>query len=552
MKKRSRKSEDGIAMLMALLALMILTAIAVGLVYMTNTETMVNSNYRSEQVAYFAAKSGVEEARDRMMLNQPGGYYFANAIPNPLPVLAPADGNQGVLYILNEGAQPGTVQPWAAGNAYMDDELCHDGYTLTGVPSGTSVPSPDVHCTSSQMPGGPAWYQTTTSQLPFNGTAAALPFKWVRVALKLNGSVQNYLVNAGAGIPATTPVCWNGSTEVLLNAATCKAMAPSSTPVYLVTTLAVSSTGARKMVQAEVALNPSSPFPYGMFGTGTGCGDVSFTGNGTTDSFDSSRGTYATTVSNTGGDVGSNGNVLLTGNSTIGGSIGVLPATPGGAITQGACPGSNYTISGTNAGLASSPSNTLIPLTAPAVFPAPPVPSPAPPTTPVTYTSNTNLVPGSYGSISVSGQATLTLAPGVYNINSLSLSGQSQIIITPLGQVVLNIAGTCVAPCTSPGPVLDLSGNSVNNLTLNANQFLINYGGTGAVNITGNASTSYFILDAPNAGVQISGNGNIFGAVVGKTIADVGNGGFHFDKNAGLAPASGGALQLISFRHIAY
>ena len=115
MKKRSRKSEDGIAMLMALLALMILTAIAVGLVYMTNTETMVNSNYRSEQVAYFAAKSGMEEARDRMMLNLPGGYYFANAVPNPLPVVAPGDNNLGILYILNEGDQPGSVQPWAAG-----------------------------------------------------------------------------------------------------------------------------------------------------------------------------------------------------------------------------------------------------------------------------------------------------------------------------------------------------------------------------------------------------------------------------------------------------
>lgn len=550
MKKRTRKSEAGVAMLMALLALMILTAIAVGLVYMTNTETMVNSNYRSEQVAYFAAKSGVEEARDRMMLNLPGGYYFANTTPSPLPVLPPADGNQGILYILNEGAQPGTVQPWTAGNAFMDDELCHDGYALTGLPSGSSVPSPDVHCTSTQLPGGAAWYQTTTSQLPFSGTSAAIPFKWVRVALKLNGSVQNYLVNSGQ--PATTPVCWNGSTEVPLAAASCKAMLPSSTPVYLLTTLAVSSTGARKMVQAEVALNPTSPFPYGMFGTGTGCNDVAFTGNGTTDSFNSALGNYATTKSNSGGDVGSNGNVFLSGNANIGGSVGVLPTTAGGAITQGPCPGSNYTISGGNAGLASNPANTLIPLTAPAVFPAPPTPSPLPPTAPVTYSTSTNLVPGTYGSISVSGRATLTLAPGVYNINSLVLSGQSQIVITPLGQVVLNIAGTCVAPCTSPGPVLDLSGNSVNNLTFNANQFLINYGGTGAINITGNASSSYFILDAPNAPVQISGNGDIFGAVVGKTIADVGNGGFHFDKNAGLAPSSGGALQLISFRHIAY
>lgn len=558
MKKRIKKSEAGVALVMALLALMVLSAIAVGVVYMTNTETMVNSNYRSEQVAYFAAKAGMEEARDRMMLNLPGSYYFANMAPNPLPTAAPSDGNLGVLYIINEGSQPGTVQPWTAGNAYMDDELCHDGYALSGVPTGTSVPSPDVHCTSSQMPTGASWEQHITSQLPYNGTAAALPFKWVRVSLKLNNSVQNYSVNQAAA--ANAPVCWNGSTEVVpvAPATSCATMNPATTPVYMLTTLAVSQTisssgGARKLVQADVAMNPSTSFPYGLFGTGTGCGDVTFTGNGSTDSFDGSKGAYGPgNSSNSGGDIGSNGNVTLGGNATIGGSVGVLPSTPGGSIVQGPCPGSNYSINGGNAGLAPGGGNGLLPLAAPVVFPAPPPVVPAPPTTGVTYSSSTSLVPGTYGSISVSGKATLTLAPGVYNVNSLQLSGQASIVITPLGQVVLNIAGACAAPCSSPGPVLDLSGNSVNNQSFNANQFQINYAGTGSINVTGNASSSYFILNSPNAAVKIAGNGNVFGAIVGNTIQDVGNGGFHYDKNAKLAPASSGALQLISFRHIPY
>ncbi|HZI55260.1 MAG TPA: PilX N-terminal domain-containing pilus assembly protein [Verrucomicrobiae bacterium] len=549
MKKRIKKPEAGVALIMALLALLVLSAIAAGLVYMTNTETMVNSNYRSEQVAYFAAKAGMEEARDRMMLNQPGGYYFANMVPNPLPTKAPTDSNGGVLYIVNEGNRPGTVQPWIAGNAYMDDEICHDSYALTGVPSGSSVPDPDVHCTSGQLPTGSAWYQSTTSQLPYNGTAAALPFKWVRVSLKLNGSVQNYMVNDKA--PATASVCWNGATEVALTAANCAAMSPPATPVYLVTSLAVSQTlsstsGARKLVQAEVAMNPTSSFAYGLFGTGTGCGDVAFTGNGHTDSFDGSKGPYGSSNSgNTGGDIGSNGNVSLGGNASIGGSVGVLPV--GGSVAAGPCPGSNYTISGGNAGLVSNPNNVVTPLTSPVVFPVPPAPVPPPPTNNVNYTSTTNLVPGSYGNITLSGKAALVLAPGVYNVNSLNLAGQSSIEITPVGQVVLNIAGNGVA-----GNVLDLSGNSVNNQTLNANQFQINYGGTGAINVTGNASTSYFILNAPKAPVTIAGNGDIFGAVLGATIQDVGNGGFHYDKSANLAPASSGALQLISFRHIPY
>lgn len=557
MKKRIRKSERGVAMIMALLALMVLSAIAVGLVYMTNTETMVNSNYRAEQVSYFAAKAGMEEARDRMMLNLPGGYYFANMTPSPLPVAGPSLANGQVLYILNEGNQPGTVQPWVAGSAYMDDELCHDGYAL----GFTSVPDPSIHCT--QVPAGASWYQTTTSQLPYNGTAAALPFKWVRVSLKLNGSVQNYVVNPGplaAPIPSSQPVCWNGVTEVVLpvGKADCAALVPAATPVYMLTALAVSPTpgstsGARKLVQAEVALNPSSAFNYGLFGTGQGCGDVNFTGNGSTDSYDGSKGAYGaslpgggTNVNPTGGDIGSNGNVSLGGNASIGGSIGVLPNGPNGTIIEGACPGSNYTVSGGNAGMVSNPGNTLNPITT-VNFPVPPAIVPPPPTNNVTYSHSTSLVPGTYGNISLSGSAVLTLAPGVYNFNSLSMAGQSSVLITPAGQVVLNLAGNGVN-----GNVLDMSGQSVNNQALNANDFQINYNGTGGVKVTGNASTSYFVLNAPLAPVTIAGNGNIFGAVIGNTIQDVGNGGFHYDRSISIAPPSTGALQLISFRHIPY
>jgi hypothetical protein len=52
--------------------------------------------------------------------------------------------------------------------------------------------------------------------------------------------------------------------------------------------------------------------------------------------------------------------------------------------------------------------------------------------------------------------------------------------------------------------------------------------------------------------VKISGNGHLFGAVVGNTITDVGNGTFSYDKNVNLAPPSNGALNMISFRHVPY
>ena len=44
-------------------------------------------------------------------------------------------------------------------------------------------------------------------------------------------------------------------------------------------------------------------------------------------------------------------------------------------------------------------------------------------------------MPGSYGNISVSGNATLTLAAGTYNINSLSVSGNGKVTITPSSRI---------------------------------------------------------------------------------------------------------------------
>jgi len=58
--------ERGVALLLALFALLLLSAIAASLMFMTNTETSVNTNYRSERVSAFAAKAGMEEIRARM------------------------------------------------------------------------------------------------------------------------------------------------------------------------------------------------------------------------------------------------------------------------------------------------------------------------------------------------------------------------------------------------------------------------------------------------------------------------------------------------------
>jgi hypothetical protein len=537
-KTKHRKShpERGVALLFALFTLLLLSAIAASLMFMTNTESSVNSNYRSERLSAFAAKAGMEEVRDRMpALNTTA------KLPTTLPPLAGS-----VLYVLNEGAAPGTVRPWVAGNTYMDDEMCHDFAVVQG-----QQPAPDVRCTSAPSSAylvAGTLAAPVTSNYPWSGTSAALSYKWIRVTLKQSNSVQLYPVNGATA----TQVCWNGSTELLLSgAATCQTMSPSTNPVYMITSLAANASGStRRMVQAEVALSPAQPFPYGLFATGTACPALNFHGGGNsdpaTDSFTTANnGTYATTQSDTLGDVGANGGVLLSGHSEIGGAVAVpsLLATP--PALPNPCSGSqgDYSTSGANAGTynpGAFPGN--IPTqSGPYTFPTPPDPIPAPPNT--AYVGGNTLVPGTYGNISTNG--TLTLAPGVYNMYSLSIGGGSgTVTVSPPGVVVINF------PSASANP-LSISGQGIANPTLIANNFQINYGGTGTMSIAGKGS-EYAIVDAPNAAMAVAGNGDFFGRIVARTIDYGGNGKFHFDKNSALGPQSNGGYQLISMREISY
>ena len=60
MKSPKTNLQNGIALVSALLILILLSAIAVGLVLTSNTETAVNANYRQERALDFAARAGIE------------------------------------------------------------------------------------------------------------------------------------------------------------------------------------------------------------------------------------------------------------------------------------------------------------------------------------------------------------------------------------------------------------------------------------------------------------------------------------------------------------
>ncbi|HEX7288452.1 MAG TPA: hypothetical protein VF532_19870 [Candidatus Angelobacter sp.] len=257
-----KKQEKGIAMLVALLAILLLAAIGAGFMFMADTENSINNNYRDSQKAYFAARAGAENVR---VLLAPSGTLNAAATNLTMPL---AGAGTGVMYVKNpaagEAIDPTTLTGVTlADNPYLDTELCQEQYGLLNL--GTPGGGP---CSGSQLMGSPLYYTSPTlsaTDIPGLNTANALAFKWVRITNKQNlmgalnqtvdGTAQNGL-----------QVCWDGTTERTIPVGQTCAATPSPTsktmrPVWLLTSLAVTprigqNPGSRRMVQMEVALNP--------------------------------------------------------------------------------------------------------------------------------------------------------------------------------------------------------------------------------------------------------------------------------------------------------
>ena len=260
------------------------------------------------------------------------------------------------------------------------------------------------------------------------------------------------------------------------------------------------------------------PYQYAVYATGTGCAAIGLSGNSYTDSFNSSQGNYSQTKQNTGGNVGVSGNINLSGSATINGTISALN------INVGACqrgtPG--ITISGS-----ARATGGYVRLSAPPSFPNPP------PVTPgsqnYTFSRSGSLSPGSYGNITVQGGSTLTLSPGTYNLNSITLSGGSILTFSGTGQVVVNLAGNQVSH------PLDFSGGTMVNPSAVPANFQFIYGGTSNLTLSGGAS-SYGVVYTPNAPVTLSGNSAWFGALVVSTLTDSGSSAIHFDRSLSVIP----------------
>ncbi len=426
------------------------------------------------------------------------------------------------------------TETWSSSNYRMMSQARY------GAESGLSVAADYIVNTYTAPTAGGADalgnYNTNVSPVTYNGQ----PVKLSSISGQSNypvGAVvtafQNALKTPGSVSAGNTKVNYD-ATATLLSMGTVNSYGNAITVQMWQITGDGTINGVRNSkeevsVVMERQVTPANA--YAAFATANGCGSLAFSGGGTTDSYDSSMlvvdaggvATAPSSFSTFGGNVGSNGNLAENGaKTTIYGTL----STPDTGV--GNCSGGNVTAWTDNGN--AQVTGGLVKLPQIVVFPSPVIPPPDM-TKNESINSGVTLSPGAYGDITLSGHGQLTLTPGVYNVNSISEAGANTgIVIGPdpithlYGPVTINVTGN------GQSTPISLTGNGIQNATLNPADLQINYAGTGNVKIAGN-SQSAMVVYAPNASVTLTGGSDFFGAILGQTVTDAGGTAIHYDRN---------------------
>lgn len=210
--------------------------------------------------------------------------------------------------------------------------------------------------------------------------------------------------------------------------------------------------------------------------------------------------------------------ISVTGGSSIAGSAFVGP----GASTSLINVAGGSSITGTLGSLSGA-----IPLTG-VTLPSDPSALPA---GGATSGATVTYAPGAYGDIVIDGGATLNLDPGTYVFKSLTVTGGGNLAITAGVQIFIQNG-------------LDVNVGSLLNPTKNPNNMKFMVAG-GAVNID-SGGTSYGIFYAPTSPVTLTGNGTIYGNLIGDSLAVTHGSHLHYDPNStGAGVPGGGTTALV-------
>src|SRR5216683_7989478 len=96
---RRRRREAGIALLISIFVLLLISVVAMALIVSSGTESALAGNYRSSTGVYYAAMAGLEEVRARLRPQSP--ISFKNTDPPFLPPAGTALAPCSPVYVIN-------------------------------------------------------------------------------------------------------------------------------------------------------------------------------------------------------------------------------------------------------------------------------------------------------------------------------------------------------------------------------------------------------------------------------------------------------------------
>jgi Tfp pilus assembly protein PilX len=229
MHRNGKRQEAGIALLLAIFVLLVISVVAVAMIVDTGTESALAGNYRASTGAYYAAVAGLEEGRGRLLPKNPN--YFDNTVSTFMPTFGTTLAVGQVRYILNP-ASGETVAP-------------------TNYSSTTSYPDTEYAAEFGANPSSGNVQTITSTNALVTGVTAPL-YKWVRITPATEQSIGKDVNNDGT-IDNTTPLFYDSAHLPLPSLIVTLAPPSTAQQVFQVTSFAVLPNGSEKMVQYTVA-----------------------------------------------------------------------------------------------------------------------------------------------------------------------------------------------------------------------------------------------------------------------------------------------------------
>lgn len=482
-------NDEGVALIMTMLLMLVLSAVAVSLIFLANTETFSSMNYRLMSQARYGAESGVHRSMN----------YLFNGYPTP-----GGPGDPLTNYDMTQSPVTYNGQPIVLSG----DPNVASNYPVLAVKQNFAAAA-----AGNLSVGGYNVSYTTSAQLMSMQTFKAYGSGVVAV-------IQTWAFTSNGNIGGARPA------QVQVFAT----LEQEKVPINTFGVFATNATcGALTFGGGEVTDSYDSTSALGANGLpvlANNTGDVGTNGNLTMNGNATVNGTLNTPRTGAG--------------KCTAGAVDALTANGQATVTQGTIQlpqAMDYPV---------PPAPNPMPPTTPVSLPANAACAALGLAAPATCTSaagsitvNPNGSTVVLGDIALSGGETLHLQAGTYNVNSIKLVGNSTLVIDqppagPAGTVTMNLAGQ------GTSTPLDFGGGTLQNPSFKPENFQILYGGTGTLKVAGGVSSSAMVF-APNADVQLVGGSDFYGEILGATVSDTGGTHFHYDrslKKKGYAPSN--------------